>query len=487
MGFFGRLFRSKIEKMEEKRDVEGLIEMLEDDNDNNKVDAVRALGRIGDHQAIDPLYNLITPKIVTSKPGYSRHERKVSAIIEANAAIALVMIGDSRIIKVIFSSDYYYSKWSDDQTYQSVIQALDKIGKPAIDAIIEVLKSIFDSSRSKAVEVLDDLGWKPRNDVEKAWYMVAKRNWDEVEKLGESAIEPLLATITQTKRELYGPAMQALYRIGEPAIPSLIDLLLDGMNLWGLQRLKKRMREEGVVFRDKMKSPVTFKPLIEKTTETIYDVNHRLDMREGLQLVDTDKRRNRIKKLVEVIWLFGGLAKSSLGEALIQTMDDNSKIYRHGGRLEQESAWKDIAYFFIVCGVLEPKNKVKRTHYLIANNRWNEIGRLGKPVVEPLAQYLKNNVDPLVRRKAAIALGKTRTVSAVKHLIQALEDKGIYFEDEDLAYKADSEEVSFSPLEAIVKIGKRAEPTLLKALKNSNSERIRAYTAEALRRIELAN
>jgi HEAT repeat protein len=49
------LFKSKVEKMKAKRDVEGLIEALNDEDFNVRAAAASALGEIGDKRAVKPL------------------------------------------------------------------------------------------------------------------------------------------------------------------------------------------------------------------------------------------------------------------------------------------------------------------------------------------------------------------------------------------------------------------------------------------------
>lgn len=49
------LLKTRVEEMEEQGDITGLIQALKDDDVEIRVEAARALGRIGDSQAIDPL------------------------------------------------------------------------------------------------------------------------------------------------------------------------------------------------------------------------------------------------------------------------------------------------------------------------------------------------------------------------------------------------------------------------------------------------
>jgi hypothetical protein len=52
--------------------------------------------------------------------------------------------------------------------------------------ILELIEDLDDDrdTRWEAARELDELGWEPRNDMEKALYLIAKRQWDELVKLG---------------------------------------------------------------------------------------------------------------------------------------------------------------------------------------------------------------------------------------------------------------------------------------------------------------
>ena len=62
-----------------------------------------------------------------------------------------------------------------------------------VSALIKALS--YDSSvqiRADAAKALDRLGWKPEITTEKVYYYIAKQNWNEVSKLKNDALEPLL-------------------------------------------------------------------------------------------------------------------------------------------------------------------------------------------------------------------------------------------------------------------------------------------------------
>jgi HEAT repeat protein len=76
--------------------------------------------------------------------------------------------------------------------------------------------------RKAAAEALENIGFQPRDDTEKAYLLIAKEKWEEVAQLGEPAVEPL---IREVKRLGHPEPAKALTKIGEPALEHLIQLL----------------------------------------------------------------------------------------------------------------------------------------------------------------------------------------------------------------------------------------------------------------------
>ncbi|MEX2721662.1 MAG: HEAT repeat domain-containing protein [Candidatus Wukongarchaeota archaeon] len=94
--------------------------------------------------------------------------------------------------------------------------------------ILELIEDLDDDqdTRWEAARELDELGWEPRNDREKALYLIAKRQWDELVKLGEMGIKELIQDLKYEEyEETAETAIEALVEIGEPTIELLIEAL----------------------------------------------------------------------------------------------------------------------------------------------------------------------------------------------------------------------------------------------------------------------
>jgi len=77
--------------------------------------------------------------------------------------------------------------------------------------LYEYLKDKDYRVRKEAANALDKLRWKPSFEVDRAYYFIAKEEWDEVIKIGKAAIEPLTKTLSDERAS--SPAKKALEKI----------------------------------------------------------------------------------------------------------------------------------------------------------------------------------------------------------------------------------------------------------------------------------
>lgn len=187
------------------RAVEPLIAALKDERSDVREAVVSALGWIRDARAVEPLGKALKDK--------NREVRE-------KAAAVLGRIGGGRAAELLVMA------LQEDNEYfvEGAKSALNCIGTPAIRPLIEVIKAKGYYTRISAVEILENLGWKPDTDDQKAWYWAVKGEWDECVKLGEPALEPLIAAIDGNSS-----AAKALGQIGgERAVEPLIAAFAKG-------------------------------------------------------------------------------------------------------------------------------------------------------------------------------------------------------------------------------------------------------------------
>lgn len=158
--------------------VEPLISALESNvfHTTDREDKIRAiaktLGKIGDSRAVDPLISLLEDISGPHEP--------ISALGE---------IGDEKAIEPlieIFKNNIYVRK--------TVIEALTKIGVPqeTKETLMATLISDHMEDKSYTNECLELLGWKPKTEEEKIDYYLAKEDISSLKKIGRPAIDRMI-------------------------------------------------------------------------------------------------------------------------------------------------------------------------------------------------------------------------------------------------------------------------------------------------------
>jgi predicted nucleic acid-binding Zn-ribbon protein len=122
MRILSSLFRPNIEKLKKRSDVERLIRALHHHDWHVRMDAVEALGVLGDERGIPPLIECLKDE--------SKHVRR-------EAAIALGTLGDKRAIEPLIHA--LKSEWDDSET--PFIEAIERLGeRTSIQPLIKAYK-----------------------------------------------------------------------------------------------------------------------------------------------------------------------------------------------------------------------------------------------------------------------------------------------------------------------------------------------------------
>lgn len=238
------------EKMCKEKDIAALIQALQDPNWQVRRDAARVLGELREVQAVASLLQLLQDGIQN---------------VRAAAVAALGKLGEPAVVPLLQALQGG-NLW----VREAVVAALEEIGEPAVapqilalikdfqskssfvrgitveklggiqdpQAIVLLVQALQDensSVRSKAAEALNKLGWSPRSDIEKVHYLLATSKLDEIVKLGESAIRPLIQMLQVKSKEFQQSVVRVLAKIGDPAVVPLLQALQDETNMirWG--------------------------------------------------------------------------------------------------------------------------------------------------------------------------------------------------------------------------------------------------------------
>lgn len=225
MGIFNRLFGPpNVDELKAKIDVDGLIKALEYEKDRQvQCDAAKALGKIGDERAVEPLINALK-----NKDGDVRRE----------SAEALGKIGDERAVEPLIQALVDGTS----NVSKEAAEALGNLGNPrALDPLVQALKDKY-FVREKAVEALgkipdvraiEGLIEVQRYEVRPAVMFTTEVNIklgarEALKKIGKPAVEPLIRALQDEDRVIREGAAWSLGEIGdERAVTPLIQALKD--------------------------------------------------------------------------------------------------------------------------------------------------------------------------------------------------------------------------------------------------------------------
>jgi len=270
--------KPNVEEMMKKRDVKGLIKALKHEDGWVRYKALKALGKIGDEMAVEPVTQILGDEIpgrriaAAQVLGEIGSAKAVEPLIQAlkdednqvrtAATEALSKIGDARavepliqalrdndekvryeaakalgemhdvravepLIETLHFGDDWHGTWS---IRSDAAKALGEIGDVrAVEPLIQAMKrNGHIRVRSSAAHALDELGFQPKNDEEKAYYLIASNSWGDLVNVGEPAVKPLIETLESIHEDpTQWDAAKALGEIGDSrAVQPLTQILI---------------------------------------------------------------------------------------------------------------------------------------------------------------------------------------------------------------------------------------------------------------------
>jgi HEAT repeat protein len=362
-----------------------------------------------------------------------------------------------------------------------------KIGKPAVEPLIEALRDKNSNIRKKAAETLDKIGWEPKTGVEKAIYFVAKQNWNKCVTIGQPALGPLIKALRDKNSNIREKAAETLGRIGdrravEPLIKALGDENLnvrekaaEALGYMGDSRAVEpliivALKDEDWWVRNKAAEALVNigKPAVEPLSAVLEAGYATKEAAEALANIGARIGDSRaIRALFAASWYEypGSMEVLSPLTGLLEYMRDTYSIEPLIEVLKDKFWWvrKEAADALDIIG-WEPKTDTEKALYFVAKQKWSKCVKIGQPAVEPLIIIaLCDNRNSNIREKAAEALDKIGWKPTTDT------EKALYF-------------VAKQDWSECVRIGKPVVEPLLVALRDEE-ELVRLKAAEALGRI----
>ena len=221
-----------------ERVVEPLMAALTDSEDGVRGAAAEALGKIGDERAVKPLMAALADSNGDVHWAAAEALGKIGQVAVAPLIVALAdshgdMRGAVRMALENIGAPAVPSLITvmvdgNDDVRQSAVAVLERIGRPAVDPLTTALMSDDANTRLRVAEVLVKMGWEPETDRERAWLTVIQQRWHAAVIVGEEAVEPLLAILADSDRDIRQAVVEALGQIGDPrAVAPLLAILAD--------------------------------------------------------------------------------------------------------------------------------------------------------------------------------------------------------------------------------------------------------------------
>lgn len=190
-----------------KEAVGALVEVLDGDDAVALSFAAEALGDIGDEAAVPSLIE----KLEYDEFG-----------VRERAAEALGKIADPRAVEPLAQA---VSDFPENRAEYKAIRALGNIGEAAKETLVELLglSSLTEEYRRYVAEELRGVGFVATDEGAAIELMLLNKDWDGLVSEGTKAVPAMLVALdtSDVKWEL----ASALSRIGEPAIPFLLEAM----------------------------------------------------------------------------------------------------------------------------------------------------------------------------------------------------------------------------------------------------------------------
>ncbi|MDD5771892.1 MAG: HEAT repeat domain-containing protein [bacterium] len=413
-----------------KEAVPQLIKMLNDENRDISIAAIKALSEIGDIRAIQPFLSVyekskymeaidalvkmgeeaIVPTIKALRENKIEHYNATKIFVKAGkpavkplldllyshetyyvnlaALNSLGEIGDISVLEPLLAIFKNSGNRFDNNV---LIQAIGNVGansavKPPInelklEPLILALDHEFVSISSDAANALAKLGWVPESIEDKVSYYVAKKEWDKYASLGESAVN----IINNKNFKMKIRAVEALGKIG---------------NSWSINYLIDLVKQGDYVFR-------------KKAANALYDIN---DNKTKDFLISQINHDDSDIRLIAIKLLSEETTNPPIDILITKLKDENINIRKEASNSLIKYGVQSVEKLIIV---------LDDSDWCIRESAANILGQIkDRRAVQPLIKKIKDEKSQ-VKSCAVSALGDIGDTSAVQPLIEILKDKNI--------------------------------------------------------------
>lgn len=375
-----------------------------------------------------------------------------SDYVRGNAAEALGNIGNKKVIK------YLVNLFEDEDPYvrEGVISGLGKLENyDNLELIVGALQDEDWHVMKKASEVLDSWNWKPKNDLEKLYFLIGKDKWTSY-KLSKIKKEVFMEIIDDLSAPIKDNLIYNFKKIGNRKSNEFLAMLLKDKNASIRYRVANALTElewependieesyylvaHNEIDEVKMIGEVAVEALLLVLKDEEEQYRH---WKVALALGEIGDKR-AVEPLIELLKNDNGENKDNLITALGELRDERAiepliELFNDSDEFTQEEAVKSIvkignpAVNYLIKVLNDNYDQIKSNISLALLNevygdiRKNVIMALGcignKKAIDPIIPAL-NDRNREVKKAAISALGKLKSKKVLDNFIMLLDDK----------------------------------------------------------------
>lgn len=414
----------------DKNALSPLIETLSDDDESPRVAAADALGEIGDREAVEPLRKLLKDEDWTVRRSAIRALGKIGDPDSIPLLIDFLDDENESVRKT--TTEAFENIGIPEDAHHKAVYAVSKrnwalaleMGKESLPHLEKALKDNDPEVRLSAANTIEKIQI-PDDPQVRSLIFAVKKEWDKAAEGGEAALESLVWSLKNQSRDDHKEIMEAMVKIGRPAVDTLIDFL----------------REKD----DQLK---------QLTTSALGKIGDKKAIKPLISCLRDNNLQIRV-----------GAANSlcNMGEEVVEPLMEALRESRPEVREASAGALGQIGDKRAV----EPLIKLlSDKNYTVRKAATWALGRIDdERTLKPLLPIIGDE-NPSVREAAAWALGKKGNIDAIDSLIPLLQD--------------DSVEVRKAAAGSLGNIGSSRAVNSLKAMLDDDDEQVQKAVIIAL-------
>lgn len=451
---------------QDENNIQVLLTQLKDENLLQRIKAAEQLGELGDRRAVEPLIECLNNKSMQNmsarraaiealgllkdpravKPLITCLENENPHFLEPNIIKALGKIGDKHATKPL--SDYLVaSRIGPEKNKQVTLQALGQLGDPnAIDSIVTFLETnrVSPSITSTAIDTIIKLD----SQVGSSRVIDLWRNSEpslrsllnnQLVRTGKPVVRPLVDLLVEMKlqvnkngisylqrrariineNDMVKNAIEILSEIGDPqAVPAIIDhLRSDEMSIrkaaeQALLKLNKASVEFLIVF-------------LEKRVSKSDRFDSARQRGAAIRILGEIGDSRAVDVLIQCLKGNDYSEKKAAANALMQIGDHRAIPHLKALLKDKRQEIRKTAADALVSLGYKEQREAAQINFLLAQEDWSELARMGKPAVTPLIKYLANTnvISATSAQDCLVEIGESAVLPLIAYLKRNLPEK----------------------------------------------------------------